>query len=326
MAIKSTDVAKAAGVSRSTVSYILNGSTDRFSEETVKLVKETAHKLGYHPQGAARALVTGKSDVVVLVPPQAPNVLFFRQIRNLSAALAQHKFSLMLVPPLPDYPSFERALITTQPRMILAYAALPIEHEKLVQRLSIPEFDFASLSSHLAGTQFEVGRLQAEHFIKRGYNHFVYARLSEAQGDVIMKGREHGFTQTCSQHGLNVTAIDISPNPVMDLEKLFKNSTFSQTMRHKEKIAIACYNDDTALLLMPALKNFNLTIPTHVGLFGVDNTPAAQAATPGLTTIAVHIDPNAIAEYLVDDDANPQDFGPFLESNTSLKLIERETV
>ena len=65
----SSDVARLAGVSRSTVSHILNGQVARFSEETVERVREAARQLGYVPSAAGRSLVLGRSDLVVLVVP-----------------------------------------------------------------------------------------------------------------------------------------------------------------------------------------------------------------------------------------------------------------
>ncbi len=55
-----TDIAKACGYSRATVSKALNGAPD-VKEETVERIQECARKLGYHPNAAARALKVGRS-------------------------------------------------------------------------------------------------------------------------------------------------------------------------------------------------------------------------------------------------------------------------
>ena len=55
-----TDISKACGYSRATVSKALNGAPD-VKEETVERIQECARKLGYHPNAAARALKLGRS-------------------------------------------------------------------------------------------------------------------------------------------------------------------------------------------------------------------------------------------------------------------------
>ena len=55
-----TDISKACGVSRATVSKALNGAPD-ISQETAKRIRETARSMGYLPNAAARALKVGRS-------------------------------------------------------------------------------------------------------------------------------------------------------------------------------------------------------------------------------------------------------------------------
>ena len=74
---KSLDVARLAGVSRTTVSFVLNnvpGTT--ISEATRKRVLEAAHTLNYHPNAAGRKLVSGKTRTLGLVLCQSPEQVF----------------------------------------------------------------------------------------------------------------------------------------------------------------------------------------------------------------------------------------------------------
>ena len=65
----SADVAVRAGVSRSTVSDILNGNHDRYPESTRQRVRDAAVELDYRPSLAGRSLVSGRSDTVVVLLP-----------------------------------------------------------------------------------------------------------------------------------------------------------------------------------------------------------------------------------------------------------------
>ncbi|MEU5879549.1 LacI family DNA-binding transcriptional regulator [Spirillospora sp. NPDC047279] len=66
--VKITDVARHAGVSPSTVSYVLSGKRS-ISEETIRRVRESIRELGYRPHAGARALASSRSNVLALVIP-----------------------------------------------------------------------------------------------------------------------------------------------------------------------------------------------------------------------------------------------------------------
>src|SRR4051812_47470164 len=70
--VTSADVAAAAGVSRATVSYVLNGVHGRISEQTRARVHDAAERLGYVPNAMASALRAGRTEVVLLALPSWP--------------------------------------------------------------------------------------------------------------------------------------------------------------------------------------------------------------------------------------------------------------
>ncbi len=71
--VKITDVARHAGVSPSTVSYVLSGKRP-ISEETRRRVEESIRLLGYHPHAGARALAGRRSNVLALAVPLRPGI------------------------------------------------------------------------------------------------------------------------------------------------------------------------------------------------------------------------------------------------------------
>jgi len=74
------DIAKAAGVSRATVSRVF-GRPDLISSETIDRVREVADKLGWTPNHAARALSTGKQGNIAVILPDIANPFFPPLIR-----------------------------------------------------------------------------------------------------------------------------------------------------------------------------------------------------------------------------------------------------
>ena len=97
--VTGADVALAAGVSRATVSYVLNDTVGQsIPEETRAKVKAAAERLGYVPHMAGRTLRRGRSDLVVLVLPNWPvGSVVGEMIEQLSAAAAERRHTLAIL-------------------------------------------------------------------------------------------------------------------------------------------------------------------------------------------------------------------------------------
>ena len=95
--ITSIDVARAAGVSQTTVSFVLNDKPGHSIPEATRLrILEVARELDYRPHASARALAAGRSDVVLLSVPDLPiGGAISRFVEELAAALAGHGLTLV---------------------------------------------------------------------------------------------------------------------------------------------------------------------------------------------------------------------------------------
>lgn len=81
--VTSNDVARLAGVSRTTVSLVLNEVENaRISEATKKKVREAAEQLNYRPNALAQSLKTNRSKVIGLIIPSITNPFFLRLLRE----------------------------------------------------------------------------------------------------------------------------------------------------------------------------------------------------------------------------------------------------
>ena len=97
------EVALAAGVSRATVSRVVNGNT-KVGDDAKRDVERAIEKLGYIPNPAARSLVTRRSDSIGVVLPEPTSFLFGdpffpRLLRGIGAALSSRELQLVLLMP-----------------------------------------------------------------------------------------------------------------------------------------------------------------------------------------------------------------------------------
>jgi DNA-binding LacI/PurR family transcriptional regulator len=93
------DVARHAGVSASTVSYVLSGKRS-ISQETRRRVEESVVELGYHPNAGARALAARRSHIVALVVPLRSDVyvpIMMEIAISVTMAARQHGYDVLLI-------------------------------------------------------------------------------------------------------------------------------------------------------------------------------------------------------------------------------------
>jgi len=96
--VTSADVARESGVSRTTVSYVLNGTEGaKISEATQERVREAARRLGYSPSAAARTLRRGRNDLVLGALPDGPaGPVIDTLLDGLATALAGRGLSMLV--------------------------------------------------------------------------------------------------------------------------------------------------------------------------------------------------------------------------------------
>jgi len=94
--VTSADVARAVGLSRTTVSYVLNETPgQKIPENTRRRVLDAAASLGYAPSAAARTLRSGRSDVVLCLLPDWPiGVVLGRLLESMSLELGRRGLTL----------------------------------------------------------------------------------------------------------------------------------------------------------------------------------------------------------------------------------------
>jgi DNA-binding LacI/PurR family transcriptional regulator len=170
--VTAMDVAKAAGVSRTTVSYVLNESPHQsIPESTRRRVLDAAARLGYAPFSAARMLATGRSNLVLgVIPdwPVGPNLGAL--LRRLTEAFAEHGLvylSHTATWPEPDLVPLWR---TVSPAAVLIFDDVSTEQLERMRAAGIPVV-VALLSRSGRGMgevemwEKQVGPLQASHLV-----------------------------------------------------------------------------------------------------------------------------------------------------------------
>ena len=277
--ITSADVARAAGVSQTTVSFVLNDTPGHSIPEATRLrILEAARQLDYRPHASARALAAGRSDVALLSVPDLPiGGAISRFVEELGSALADYGLTLVTHlagahgRPLADVCAAVNASV------VIGFTSF---EDDTVQALYRAGADIV-LPSHVTQSDAArpVGRLQTEYLIGRGHQRIGYAMPAHPGLREMAEGRLAGAAEVCAGVGLDPPAVLTTGLEVASAAAAVGRWA-SQSVT-----AVCAFNDETAIAVLAGMRDRGLTAPADLAVIGVDDIPTARLAAPPLTTV-----------------------------------------
>ncbi len=286
-----TDVARLAGVSKKTVSRVINKSP-LLNQATREKIQAVITDLGYVPNPQARGLALRRNFLIGLIHdnPTAQTVMTVQQ--GMLDALRGTEFALAVHPVDRKSPHFLADIrqFIEQQRFYGIYIMPPLsENEDFVKlcralgchyvRMGSPRMDD---DAHLvASNDREVVREAVEYLI--GLGHRRIAHLAGPGGFRSAFEREAGLRDALTAHGL-----DLPEQAVVR-----GNYTFASghaAAHHLLKVdprptAIFAANDEMAAAVLHAAREIGLDVPRDLSILGFDDTPIAAQVWPPLTTV-----------------------------------------
>ena len=279
--ITSTDVAREAGVSQTTVSFVLNDTPGQtIPEETRRRVLDAAKRLDYRPRASARALAAGRSDVVLLALPGLPiSANLSRFIEQLAAALAEHGLSLVTHlaeghgRPLPDLCAAVDASAVI--------SLIPFDEETAEALHRAGAEVVLGAGSRGSTEPREIGRLQARHLIDLGHSRLGYALPEQHATQWRVQERLRGVAAACAERGLaEPLALEVEMDGARAAPAVDRWIQASVT-------AVCAYNDETAMAVLAGMHLRGLRAPDDIAVIGVGDTAATRVSIPALSTVSL---------------------------------------
>ncbi|GIF20667.1 DNA-binding LacI/PurR family transcriptional regulator [Actinoplanes tereljensis] len=291
--ITSADVARLAGVSRATVSYVMNDTPRQtISPSTRTRVLDAAARLGYSPSAAARTLRTGRSDVVLCLLPDWPiGPEVGSMLGNLSTALARHGLTLVVHPGNREDRPIGEIWKAITPAAVIAYTDFSVGEIAAMRSagvaLVVPIF---GREAQPAVPQQLIGRQQAAHLITAGHTRLGYAYPDDERVRTFAEPRLAGVQDECRDSQVG--------GPATETVTLDRDQAHAAVRRwHAAGVTGVCaYNDEVALAVLAGVRLAGLTAPADLAVIGVDDIPPARLVIPSLTTVTT--DQAAVAAYL----------------------------
>lgn len=286
------DIARKAGVSRSTVSRVLNEQPyvkKEVRERVLRVIQET----GFHPNVAARALASQRSWMLGLVLPRSVSSFFTdpyfpRLTQGIAQACNQYNYTLGLF--LVGTPEDEEKIFPRISRKGFLDGVL-VQSGQIGDRL-IDRLLASNIPLVVAGRPFnpddvsyiDVDNVAAayqavSHLIELGYRRI--ATINGTTGSTVTMDRKEGYLKALLEHQIPIDKTLIAEG---DFTEAGGYRAMQQLLPARPQAVFAA-SDTMALGAMRAVREVGLRVPDDIAFVGFDDLPQAELADPPLTTV-----------------------------------------
>ncbi|MFI9777514.1 LacI family DNA-binding transcriptional regulator [Streptomyces sp. NPDC051956] len=326
----SEDVARAAGVSRATVSYVLNNTRGgRVSEATRERVRDAARQLGYVPHAVARALRAGRSGIVLLTTPAVTaGPLFAQYFAELQLALSELGYTAVLYGPTGHRGAeAARRWAELRPDAVLSLMDDSLEEQAvgLLHRAGIGVVVSAGpapvLGAHaLVADQVQVGALAVEHLAAVGRRNIGVIVPADASLRRFAEPRFSG-AETAARAHPSVTVV----RQELSLDEEGAAAQWVELVVRTRTDGLFAYNDEYASVAVRALQDAGLRVPEDVAVVGADDLLIGRLLRPELTTVRMDFTPAREIAAMLDRLISAPDTPAETRSYLRTRLVIRET-
>jgi LacI family transcriptional regulator len=297
------DVAKAAGVSRTTVSIVLNGVTNGnviISDETRKRVWDTITELGYVPDARARALRSGDTKTLGLIIPDIRNPHFWETAEGVEQEARDAGYHMLLsnIALKSDYVNevFNDLLHRRIDGLIImgSFTLTLSEADAYLNQFFQRHLPIVEICDHYS-LHYQVDRVSSDYQTATkeamayllGMKHRQIAILYGVEHAELAMDRLRPYEVCLVEAGLPIDQQFIARcGPT--IEEGYQ-ATLNLLALPQRPTAIIAINDLLAIGAMRAIADMGLRIPADISLLGYDDIPISKYLTPRLTTVSKDI-------------------------------------
>lgn len=291
--VTSRDVAREAGVSQSTVSFVLNNSPRvTLKPETRDAVLKAAKKLNYQPNSLARGMKMARANSVGLLSLwDVQSFVFPPVMQGLRSVCTENNYSITLctgkenLQGMPDYVEY---YLQNRIDGLVFISYIGIDLSKQIQELSMKKIPFVSIIGgkeipevHTVTTNLFHGAYKSTtHLIEQGYEKIMYIKPSGFLnwGE---KGRIEGYRKALSDHGLSW--LDI--RAVHGSTQKQKVEEMIEIIDQTKPDAIVTCHSYWGYIVITAASKLGISLPDQLGVIACDHDTFAPFLAIPLSTV-----------------------------------------
>ena len=289
------DVAKASGVSETTVSFVFNNSGS-VGLQTRARILEIARQLQYSPSAVARGLQRKRMDTLGIIFPEGlespiTSPYYAAMVDSLFKAASRRGQHILFFAGYDNPDAPERVQIYRDGRCDGLLAFAQSRNSTLVEELQGFGVPLVLVNdtredpdiSYIDVDNFEAAKQMTAYLLDLGHS-----RIGFLGGDEVFNlvtQRRDGYRQALAEREIRYeTALDIAGTfqPASVHERVHAMMGLPATMR---PTAVVCCTDEMAISTLYALQEIELRVPIDVSVVGFNDAPVAATATPPLTTV-----------------------------------------
>ncbi|MFN3135343.1 MAG: LacI family DNA-binding transcriptional regulator [Candidatus Kryptonium sp.] len=283
------DVAKKAGVSISTVSYVLNNK-GKVSEATRERVLQIAQELNYIPNTFAKGLKKKQYELVALIVHEIKGPFYDSIVRGIQDVLHSFGYNLLIFCTLEnrreDINKFLRTGIVNG-FLVLTPAVKTDDILKWAHQFKIVTLDRIVNDNRIKSVRInnEKGAYEVVKYLNN-LGHKKIGFMKGSKDSLDARERFRGFS-----HAMHDLKLEIDQSLIFEGDfteesgyKIMKNF-IKKNKKKNFPTALFCANDEMAIGALKALKEENIDVPNDISLIGFDDIELSSYVSPALTTV-----------------------------------------
>ena len=291
-----TDLALAAGVSKTLVSMVLNGKAreNGISPDTEARVIEIARKMNYQPNAFARGLRMGKSNTIGLILPDISNSFYAILARSVEDIARKNNYSVIMCSSDENKESetnLLRLMADKQADGIILASTL--DNDKQILNILDENYPLILVDREWANTKFPVVKVDnynatkqaTEYLIAKGHKKISMMSIGPSHLSTQLD-RIQGYKDGLSSSNIPILQNLIVEIPHYDVERCICTSIFAWRSTNTMPTAIIAANNFIAKGCLNCIINNKLTIPDEVSLISFDDIELFHYSNPSVTAIS----------------------------------------
>ncbi len=300
MKVTVKDVAKKAGVSVATVSYVINDGPRPVTDETRNKVLQAIGELDYQPNALARGLVSGKTASIAVIIPQITDPFFPEFVQGVESIASKERYSVFLCNTENSAEKEMEYIATLAGKQVdgIILCGTRLGQEQLSQVSKIHKVAMVTSrvprGSAAVSTPGEIGLYETtSHLI--GLGHQTIGHLGFNLPDDST--RSDGYRRALRENGIGVdeNRVVIVSKAGIETGRRAAKQLLDQA---PDITAISCYNDLLAIGVLQACKELGIRVPQDMAVVGFDDIRLASLVTPALTTM--HVARHKLGEIVME--------------------------
>jgi Transcriptional regulators len=297
------DIAKHLNISKSSVSFILNGRAQekRISEELVERVTKYVEEVGYKPNSFAKSLRTGKSNTIGLMVEDISNPFFAKIARLIEDRTYQNGYKMIYCSTDNNTQKTLELITMFRDRHVDGYIIAPPEgiedeiNSLLKEDLPVVFFDryLPAIDTDHVVIDNRLSTYNATiHLIEQGFKNIGFVTFSSVQ--LQLQNRLQGYRDALKEHNLKASIKEIVFN---QNESVMYDPIHSFLKKQKNLDAVLFSTNHLGVLGLKIINELGIKVPSELAVASFDDYEVFQLYSPPITAIAQPIE--AIADNII---------------------------